>query len=170
MPRVTDVVPLWDVGGVVDVLLERLRCTVSVCCPDMAPSQSVCVLHICTNGISHIAHVRDTVSFLFLEDTCSASCSLVWVVVACQLPQAFGWLVVEHTRKSFGRRVCKVLPVLVLCSQSASSLARCCLIFGATECGLACVGHVDQARRTFLACSSGAVGSFGNVWHLRVLQ
>ena len=45
--------------------------------------------------------------------------------------------VVRYPRTSSGRHVCRVLPVLVLCSQSASSLAlwcRCFSVLGATEC------------------------------------
>lgn len=45
--------------------------------------------------------------------------------------------VVKYTMMSSGVQVCSVLPVLVLWSQSASSLAflcRCCRVLGATDC------------------------------------
>lgn len=37
--------------------------------------------------------------------------------------------VIKNTKTYSGKHVCRVLPVLVLCSQSASSLACCCLSF-----------------------------------------
>ena len=44
LPRVIDVVPLFDVDGVVDALTERLTCVGPgrVYCPRVAPSQGVC--------------------------------------------------------------------------------------------------------------------------------
>ncbi len=55
------------------------------------------------------------------------------VVPACLGSQC----VVRYTMMSSGRQLCSVLPILVLCSQSASSLAflwRCCSVLAATDC------------------------------------
>ena len=54
------------------------------------------------------------------------------VVPACLGSQC----VVRYTMMSSGRQLCSVLPILVLCSQSASSLAflwRCCSVLAATD-------------------------------------
>ena len=50
MPRVTDVVPLWGVDGVVDALTDHERLTYvgpgSVYCPRVTPSQGLCLAHM----------------------------------------------------------------------------------------------------------------------------
>ena len=90
MPRVHDVVPLFDVDDVAINIVEALtahlqfrrfwRFALSTCNP-----LRVLFLAHEGSGSSLIVHAGGIVSFLFLRGACSAFCSLDWVVMACLL-------------------------------------------------------------------------------------
>ena len=86
MPRVHNVVPLFDVDGVVEALTALLQRTGSSGqhCPRAAPTQGVVSAHT-SSGSSLIAHVEGIASFMFLGGACSGFCSLGWAVMACEL-------------------------------------------------------------------------------------
>ena len=64
MPRVTDVVPLLDVDGIVDAFVEHLTRVGSgtVYCPPIAPLRVLCLAHM-NSGVGLSVRVGGTVSF-----------------------------------------------------------------------------------------------------------
>ena len=93
MPRVHDVAPLLSVDSVVEALTARLQSTDSGSryCARAAPLRVLFHAHR-SCGLSLIAHVGGTVSFLFLGGACRNFCSVGWAVMACRFLLAV-WLV-----------------------------------------------------------------------------